>query len=66
MDTDCNTSQFQVSEKKKKNKDLKYDILGWVILAVGIIVWVGVAKSHVPPPPARYETYCSFCYCCII
>ncbi|KAG1326257.1 mitochondrial import receptor subunit TOM20 [Cocos nucifera] len=39
------------ASKKKKNSDLKYDILGWVILAVGIIAWVGMAKTHVPPPP---------------
>ncbi|XP_058093213.1 mitochondrial import receptor subunit TOM20-like [Magnolia sinica] len=39
--------------KKKNNSDLKYDILGWVILAVGIVAWVGMAKSHVPPPPPR-------------
>ncbi|PKA62061.1 Mitochondrial import receptor subunit TOM20 [Apostasia shenzhenica] len=39
--------------KKKKNSDMKYDILGWVILAVGIIAWVGMAKSHVPHPPPR-------------
>lgn len=39
--------------KKKKNNDLKYDILGWVILAVGIIAWVGMAKTHIPPPAPR-------------
>ncbi|KAL6011055.1 mitochondrial import receptor subunit tom20 [Asimina triloba] len=39
--------------KKKKSSDLKYDILGWVILAVGIVAWVGMAKSHVPAPPPR-------------
>jgi len=37
--------------KKTKNSELKYDICGWIILVVGVAVWVGMAKSHVPPPP---------------
>ncbi|XXG49884.1 hypothetical protein AAC387_Pa02g3935 [Persea americana] len=41
------------ASKKKKSGDLKYDFLGWVILAVGIVAWVGMAKSHLPPPPPR-------------
>ncbi|KAG1330924.1 mitochondrial import receptor subunit TOM20 [Cocos nucifera] len=48
------TSSVKASKKKKrKSSDLKYDILGWVILAVGIIAWVGMAKSHIPPTPPR-------------
>ncbi|KAL3526185.1 hypothetical protein ACH5RR_014557 [Cinchona calisaya] len=39
------------SAKKKTSNDLKYDIFGWVILAVGIVAWLGFARSHVPPPP---------------
>lgn len=41
------------SSKNKKSSDLKYDIFGWIILAVGIFAWVGMAKSHVPLPPPQ-------------
>ncbi|CAN6447760.1 unnamed protein product [Victoria cruziana] len=38
-------------KKKNKSSDLKYDIFGWIILAVGIVAWVGMAKSQMSPAP---------------
>lgn len=54
---------FQSPKKKKSNNDLKYDIFGWVILAVGVVAWVGFAKSQLPPPPPTprwVKAYCQF------
>uniref|UniRef100_A0A2P2L324 Uncharacterized protein MANES_17G103300 n=1 Tax=Rhizophora mucronata TaxID=61149 RepID=A0A2P2L324_RHIMU len=45
------TSSTAKISKKKKSSDLKYDIFGWIILAVGIFTWVGFAKSQMPSPP---------------
>ncbi|ESW35747.1 hypothetical protein PHAVU_001G261400 [Phaseolus vulgaris] len=39
--------------KRQKNNDFKYDIFGWIILAVSIVAWVGMAKSNIPPSPPR-------------
>lgn len=44
---------LQSGKKKKKNNDFTYDVCGWIILAFGIVAWVGMAKSLGPPPPAR-------------
>ncbi|CAL9216425.1 unnamed protein product [Arabidopsis halleri] len=40
-------------KKKRKNNDFTYDVCGWIILACGIVAWIGMAKSLGPPPPAR-------------
>ncbi|GER38911.1 mitochondrial import receptor subunit TOM20 [Striga asiatica] len=50
-DPSSSTSTRQQSVKKSKSSDLKYDICGWIILAVGIVAWVGFAKANMPPPP---------------
>ncbi|KAF3543753.1 hypothetical protein DY000_02008707 [Brassica cretica] len=36
---------------KKKNNDFMYNVCGWIILACGIVAWVGMAKALGPPPP---------------
>lgn len=44
----ASSSNAKRGSGKKKSNDLMYDVCGWIILAVGIVTWVGMAKSHMP------------------
>ncbi|KAI3938924.1 hypothetical protein MKW92_038272 [Papaver armeniacum] len=46
--TDANVFRQYQGAKKKTNNNLYYDIAGWVVLAVAIVAWIGMAKSQVP------------------
>ncbi|KAL1210114.1 Mitochondrial import receptor subunit TOM20-1 [Cardamine amara subsp. amara] len=34
----------------KKSSDLKYDVMGWVILAIGVVAWIGLANVRASSP----------------
>ncbi|XAR60234.1 hypothetical protein NMG60_11033510 [Bertholletia excelsa] len=46
-------AQHAMGAAPSSSTTAKYAILGWVILAVGIVACVDFAKSNVPPPPPR-------------
>eukprot|EP00249_Psilotum_nudum_P005921 c19325_g1_i1 orf=493-1128(-) len=37
--------------KKKSNNDLKYDVMGWIVLAIGVAAWAGMAKTTMQALP---------------
>ncbi|OAY81867.1 Mitochondrial import receptor subunit TOM20 [Ananas comosus] len=50
-----NAKASKKNKNKKDNSDLKYDVLGWVILVAGIVAWgVGMTKYNVPYPPSGH------------
>lgn len=47
-----NASEPKISTEKKEPSDGKYEIMGWVIVAVGIVVaWLGYKKNRVQTKP---------------
>ncbi|KAK1438148.1 hypothetical protein QVD17_03951 [Tagetes erecta] len=46
--SDASSKSKKSGKNESKSSDLKYDICGWIILAVGIIALVAMSKSNVP------------------